>query len=239
MSAQPAASDGGLAYSLPGHVRWCATGSGVVFLDLQHNRYFGLGASQAQPLRLLLRAQRTSNPQQDALAKFLLEHGLLERGLLVTPTPGSPSPEESLPRPTLSIDAPAVAASLRPEHWIRYLRALRWAKRHIDRLPLYTTAVELLQQRSSLPTGDNDTERAIELALAFRSLRPYLMTARERCLLHALTLTRFLALHQVRAHWVVGVQTHPWKAHSWVQLGTYTLDATPEEVVGYTPILVV
>jgi hypothetical protein len=236
MNAQPVSSveKRTSGYSLPGHVRWCTTGSAIVFLDLQHNRYFGLGADQALHLQSMLQAQRTLNPPQDALAKLLLE-----RGLLTASTSCCPLPEKSLPKPTLSIDGPAIATSLRPGHWIRYLLALRWAKRHIDRLPLYTTAVELLQQRSSLPAGNNDTERAIELALAFRSLRPYLMTARERCLLHALTLTRFLALHQVRAHWVVGVQTHPWKAHSWVQLGTYTLDATPEEVVGYTPILVV
>ncbi|MBB6091224.1 hypothetical protein HNQ60_000070 [Povalibacter uvarum] len=234
MSAQPATSEEGLVYGLPGHVRWCTTGSGIVFLDLQRNRYFGLGADQAPHLQSLLQAQRISNTQQAALAKLLME-----RGLLTASASCCPLPEESLPKPTLSIDAPAVAASLRPGHWIRYLLALRWAKRHIDRFPLYTTAVELLRQRSSLSTGNNDTERAIELALAFRSLRPYLMTARERCLLHALTLTRFLALHQLRAHWVIGVQTHPWKAHSWVQLGTYTLDATPEEVVGYAPILVV
>lgn len=236
MNAQPVSSgeERASAYSLPGHVRWCMTGSGIVFLDLQHNRYLGLGAAQAPHLQALLQTRRSSNPQQTALATLLLQ-----RGLLTTSAPGSPLPEASLPRPALSIDAPAIATSLRPQHWIRCLRALYWAKRHIDRLPLYATASELLQHRSTLPICTNDPQLAIELALAFRSLRPYVMTARERCLLHALTLTRFLALHQVRAHWVIGVQTHPWKAHSWVQVDTYTLDATPEEVVGYTPLLVV
>jgi hypothetical protein len=63
--------------------------------------------------------------------------------------------------------------------------------------------------------------------------------AEGRCLLHALTLVKFLNRCGFYPDWVIGVTTQPWAAHSWVQWGSFLLDTTPENVCHYTPIMVV
>ena len=73
----------------------------------------------------------------------------------------------------------------------------------------------------------------------FRRLRPFAFAVEGRCLLHALTLMRFLGKYQLHPEWVIGVTTQPWGAHSWVQWEHYLLDSNPEKVCGYTPIMMV
>ena len=41
------------AYWLPAHVRACSTATGTVLLDLQRNRYFGVGRNETLALRSL------------------------------------------------------------------------------------------------------------------------------------------------------------------------------------------
>jgi len=77
------------------------------------------------------------------------------------------------------------------------------------------------------------------LADIFRKLRPFVFTAEGRCLLHALTLVKFLGRYGLYPDWVVAVTTHPWGAHSWVQWGNCLLDTNPDKVCQYTPIMVV
>ena len=73
----------------------------------------------------------------------------------------------------------------------------------------------------------------------FRQLRLYSLTTLDQCLFHALALCRFLSPFGVFPSWVIGVRTHPWGAHSWVQCGDLVLDDTPEHVLEYTPLLIV
>ena len=47
------------------------------------------------------------------------------------------------------------------------------------------------------------------------------------------------ACYDVYPTWVIGVRTKPWAAHSWVQQGTLLLDANPEQVCDYSPILAI
>ena len=65
------------------------------------------------------------------------------------------------------------------------------------------------------------------------------MTAEGYCLLHALTLVKFLRCYGCYPEWVIGVAAQPFGAHAWVQWHHYLLDTNPEKVCRYTPILVV
>jgi hypothetical protein len=49
----------------------------------------------------------------------------------------------------------------------------------------------------------------------------------------------FLAAFGVLGSWVFGVQTLPFGAHCWVQLGDTVINDTVEHVRGYTPIMMV
>jgi hypothetical protein len=84
-----------------------------------------------------------------------------------------------------------------------------------------------------------DIERAAELTRIFRVLRSFTFTGRNNCLFHALALINFLSRYQLFPVWVVGVQTGPFRAHSWVQLDAMVFDGTPEQVCFYRPILAV
>ena len=77
------------------------------------------------------------------------------------------------------------------------------------------------------------------LVSLFRRLRPFVFAAEGHCLLHALTLVKFLGRYGFNPEWVIGVATQPWSAHSWVQWKNFLLDTNPEKVCRYTPIMVV
>jgi hypothetical protein len=103
----------------------------------------------------------------------------------------------------------------------------------------FETVVRDLCERKNANSGAMDEERLIELVSTFRLLRPFAFTAHDRCLFHALALTRFLSYYKLFPTWTIGVRVNPWGAHSWVQHENLILDATPEKVVEFTPILAV
>lgn len=65
-----------------------------------------------------------------------------------------------------------------------------------------------------------------------------LRSAANRCLTHSLALATSLARIGMRPHLVIGVQALPFTAHCWVQNGDAVLNDSLEEVVRFTPILV-
>lgn len=76
-------------------------------------------------------------------------------------------------------------------------------------------------------------------ALKFAMLRPFAFTARDQCLRDSLALMAYLAPLGLRAHWIIGVRTRPFGAHSWVQSGDLVLNDHHEHVLAYQPILIV
>jgi hypothetical protein len=127
---------------------------------------------------------------------------------------------------------------IRWRHIIDFLRACTWARRSVRSRPLYVVAEEIGRKKSAAG-APFDAERAIELVGVFRRLRPHTFAARDQCLFHALALVRFLSAYDIYPTWVIGVRTKPWAAHSWVQQGTLLLDANPEQVCDYSPILAI
>lgn len=239
-------------YWLPTHVRACSTATGTVILDLRRNRYFGVGRKETAVLRSLagnwqsLAAQSASFateaeplPQADtvSIADKLVEAGLLSNN--------APEPAAFTLTP---VDLNSVLTSVGHEldrkasigwrHVTSFLGACTWARRSVKSRTLYLVAEEIGRQKNAAG-APFDTERAIELVGIFRRLRPHTFAARDQCLFHALALVRFLASHNVYPTWVIGVRTKPWAAHSWVQQGTLLLDANPEQVCEYTPILAI
>lgn len=240
------------AYWLPSHVRACSTATGTVLLDLRRNRYFGVGRNETIALRSLagnwqnLAAAPVSFacdaeplPMQEAVS---IAEKLVQAGLLSTSAP------EPAAFTTTQVDLQSLLTSvgheldrksaIRWRHIISFLRACTWARRSLRSRTLFLVAEEIGKQKNDAGAAF-DSERAIELVGIFRRLRPHTFAARDQCLFHALALVRFLACYDVYPTWVIGVRTKPWAAHSWVQQGTLLLDANPEQVCEYTPILAV
>lgn len=240
------------AYWLPSHVRACSTATGTVLLDLRRNRYFGVGHKETTVLRSLAgnwdSPQTTSAsfasdaqppPLQDAvrIADKLVEAGLLSNS---APEPAAFTPTQVDLHSLLTSVGHEIdrRSSIRWRHIVAFLRACTWARRSVRSRTLYLVAEDIGRQKN-LAAAPFDADRAVELVGIFRRLRPHTFAARDQCLFHALALVRFLASHDVHPTWVIGVRTKPWAAHSWVQHGTLLLDANPEEVCEYTPILAV
>lgn len=239
-------------YWLPPHVRACSTTTGTVLLDLRRNRYFGVGRTETRVLSSLAANWRDVASTHSTFASELeplpLENAvriadkLVQAGLL-----SNDASEPAAFTPT-AIDLNSLLtsvgheldrkSSIRLRHIVDFLRACTWARKSVRSRTLYFVAEEIGRKKNQAGASF-DTDRAIELVGVFRRLRPHTFAARDQCLFHALALVKFLASYNVYPTWVIGVRTKPWAAHSWVQQGTLLLDASPEHVCDYTPILAI
>jgi hypothetical protein len=254
-------------YRIPSHVHVCVTGDGSVLLDLKRNKYFGLGRDETVlltaavdewPKPSWLCGLKKSRNREDSErvcrslleAKLLVEVGALalrrdSEGRCNTCVP------ESAERVIASIDMKApfvsvgdeleVRAAVRPRHVVSFVAAYGWALHTLRFRPLAATVASLRSTKNQrLSSGARwEMTHLAGLVDIFRRLRPYLFAADGHCLVHALTLIKFLGSQDVFPEWVIGVATQPWGAHSWVQWGNYLLDTNPEKICRYSPILVV
>ena len=240
------------AYWLPPHVRACSTASGTVLLDLRRNRYFGVGIKETLAMSSLAANWNPGSPSgarfaedaeplplEDAvrIADKLVQAGLLSND---TPQPAAFTPTEIDLNTLLTSVGHELnrKSAVRLGHIISFLRACTWARRAVRSRTLYVVAEEV-GRRKNEAGAPFDATRAVELVGIFRRLRPHTFAARDQCLFHALALVRFLSDHGLYPTWVIGVRTKPWAAHSWVQHGALLLDANPEQVCDYTPILAI
>jgi Transglutaminase-like superfamily len=256
--AEARAGGGGTApprYRLAAHVHVCVTGDGSVVLDLKRNKYLGLAKAPTEilaatvhdwPVPSWRRVLEDENQIKGGVCSSMLQRGLIvEEGSLERPPCAdihSASVRIDMRAPFVSIgDELEVTASIRAQHVLRFARSYIWAVGAMRPGALEATVAAVRARKGSgLESGAQwDLLRIINLVAVFRHLRPYVFGPEGRCLLHALTLVKFLSAHDVYPEWVIGVATQPWGAHSWVQWGNYLLDTNPEKVCRFTPILVV
>lgn len=236
-------------YWIPPHVRVCPLLASTILLDLERNRYFGIGTRETRALSTLAlnwneasAAATTVEPLAPdaaiAMADALIDAGLLSRD--------APADLSTISGARVDLNGALTSAghelsrrtSLRLEHVAAFLGALAWTRRALRSRSLYSIAREVRDCKDAAH-GAFDQQRAIELVGIFRRLRPHTFAARDRCLFHSLALVRFTARHAVFPTWVIGVRAQPWGAHAWVQQDRLLLDANPEHVCEYTPILTV
>jgi hypothetical protein len=239
------------SYWLCKHLYLCTTQSGVVFLDIRQNRYFGLCGPQLHALSLMVEGW----PQQPHLIdpnKFLLSQnasdiadqyaaeGLLTRDREI----GKPATPVSLylgsALTEIDIDAPRKRPIGLQD--IRYFLGTYTATAYSLRMRPFETIVMRQAERKSQASCCKVPflpDLTAELVGVFRLLRSLLAAGKNQCLFQALALTRFLAHYGQFPTWVIGIRTDPWGAHSWVQEGNLLLDSTPEIVRFYTPILAI
>lgn len=234
-------------YWTPHHIRIAVTPTGVVLLDLKRNRYLGLGVNNARELAALAANwSQVSNEAQplEALSRdnaVARVAAFVQAGLLSCDPPDNAFATHpvdlSAQLGSIGLQQQALA-SIHLHHMIRFARACIWAKSALRSRTLYSIACEVSAAKARSVDAP-DLQRTIELVCIFRRLRPYAFESHERCLFHALALLNFLLHYGVHPTWVIGVSARPWGAHSWVQLDNCILDASPEEVCTFTPILAI
>lgn len=237
-------------YWLAPHIVACETAAGAIFLDLQRNRYAGLALPALPKLADCVHdwphrttvapvpAGRTATSEDpcDPIASLVAAQYIVKHE---PASPGFIRRRVDLDSPLATVqDSPVTETHLQWRHVVRFAHACLWAQHALRRRSLYSIACELSQRKQCAVRRPRENDVA-PLVHLFCRLRPFAFTARDRCLFHALALSHFLNAHGVFAVWVIGVRTLPWAAHSWVQLDSCLLDATPEQVCEYTPILAV
>ena len=236
-------------YWIPAHVRVCPLLASTILLDLKRNRYFGIGTKETRALSTLALNWNEANGSAAAveqlapeiaidMADALIEAGLLSRDVPTERAAFGGAPVDLSGVLTSAGHELSRNSSLRLSHVASFIAALAWTRRALRSRTLYSIACDIRDRK--VAAGNNfDEAKAIELVGIFRRLRPHTFAARDRCLFHSLALVRFMSRHALFPTWVIGVRARPWGAHAWVQQDKLLLDASPEQVCEYTPILTV
>jgi hypothetical protein len=171
-----------------------------------------------------------------------LAEALLERGLLIRSSPNNAHrPRTAIPAlkmtpPGLTTDMCRGARPLDVANFVvacsRAAWVLKWKSLEMIELEMRSVRTHHSENK---PRHD---DTAAELAQVFRRLRRFFFSEKNRCLFNALSLMYFLRRYGHFPLWVIGVNTAPFSAHSWVQEGPTTLDGDPAVICHFVPILV-
>ena len=195
---------------------WCNTGDNFVFLDLQRDRYF----------RLSPEAEKAW--QQERTASGALDW----------------HQPPDFPRPN-NWRFPKLSSPARHTGEFRLSKVAKaiWVQKRVERRLSHTPFLSVLNDVrraqirietdiEELSAVANDTIRAFEYSKLLR-------TAADRCLARSIALAGCLAATGDQCQVVLGVTSLPFSAHCWAQKGDVVLNDTHEEVLRYTPILVI
>lgn len=242
---------------LSSHVRACRLDDQVVLLDLRRDRYLAVSLhawdAWVQPVENVLPnsdALASSTPSSHSVftdeSKARWAEPLLAQGLLTrVPTPMRLA---QLQLPSASVGSPlhAESSGLRMRSAWHFAMAASWSMLALRIHSLSTISERVSQWGQRMAPGPSAARNGIDLppelheaVTRFDTLRPVLITSRDRCLLDSLALVVYLLRLGWRAQWVIGVQAAPFAAHSWAQWGAVVLNDLPEHVRRYRPILVV
>lgn len=217
-------------YALANGLHYCLANDKVVLLDLNADRYFGLPAQAEDAFRRWASGDSLTESEVSALSP------LTEKGYLVAATaPVSRPPLHHTIRP--SRDLSDVAGSRVRAAALASALAFQ-AGAFLDlRTRRLGAIVRQLRECKPRPSLRSD-QVPVDLAGAFLKTRGW-VESEQKCLRWSLAMVRFLGHHGFQADLVVGVRGAPFMAHAWVQCAEVVLSDTLDNVMAYTPILVV
>jgi len=226
------------------------TRNGIVALNLRTNQYLGLSSADFSvlakcvggPPPLTVNQEQIVATSPDTDTKIM--QSAITEGVITTQPMSRQivSTTIDLGGTLISIGDEIVEKTpLRIVDVIAFLSCLFLSATAVRVLPLQQI-VKIVYRRRRAATARGyrfNSTKASRVVYRFRAIRPYYFLAKDRCLVHALTLVNFMALYDEYPAWVFGVGTDPWTAHSWVQQDNFLLDCNPEKVVNLEPILAV
>jgi hypothetical protein len=215
-------------FLLPTHVYVRRTEDGAIFLDLEKDKYFAIGAREVACLD-------AGGTDAESVASELQGAGLLVQ------ENGKPAIAVELPVPTSRLQITLGMEARRLVRWLDVLRftaALVKATYKLKCRSLSYAARSVSKRKAkAIQRGHRwDEHRARRAAEIYVFLRAFAFTATDKCLFDSLVLVEFLATYGQFADWVIGVHTGPFEAHSWVQKDAFVLNGPAEYVRTYAPI---
>ena len=214
-------------YRLRTGLSFCRIDNRTLFLDLQADRYFGLGARLDRAFQALL----DTGAADHALA-ILVDRGLIipcpQDGLpspcpIASPGPILPPPSQPPARPSLLAIARALVARVHLTLRVRYC-------------PLAAN-IDWLARRKDAAASKRGPAPATIARLAEAHRRAGLiLSARDECLPTSMALMAALTAQGANPTLVLGVKLDPFQAHCWVELAGAVLNDAPDHVRPFTPI---
>lgn len=230
-------------------VHLALTGQDLVILDLEEDVYLCLpDAVAADDLGPPQNRQTASDrePRRTTRSSPLLERLkadardlLTDAGLVIASPdfaagPANPWAEALPPRPSRDLRDRACGPP-RAIDLVAAAGALADLS-HLGRDP--TTSRLLSLAGPSTGAVDEDPDRLARAAGVFATLLPWL-PFEGACLRRSALLAAFLRRRGLRARWVIGVRTWPFRAHCWLQIDDILLNDDVERLAAYTPILAI
>lgn len=192
---------------------WCEVGDALIFLDIAGDRYFRLPS---------VRERAFCAELDDAV------FGRCHQPPSFPRAPGWKEPVSQSP----AMDDGAFRLS--------HIARVMWVQRRIERRLASRTFHSVLTDLCRIKAGrgaSGASSSADQIIRAFEQSR-LLRSAADRCLPRSIALCSCLAVLDVPTSFVIGVKLAPFGAHSWVQSGAEVLNESVEEVLRYTPILI-
>lgn len=222
-----------MSYRLREGLSYCEVDGGLVFLDLEADRYFRLADRFSRALAAALGGERQSGTDVEAL--------VAKRILVQSPAAFPYPPDAPITVPTRS--ALEQRNSTPRLHVLTVLEAtalvfstqMQLRNRRLARILGSLVAYRDRMTAGRLSTVATPTAQLLATTARFRQSRAY-VPIEPCCLLDSIAMVRFLARRRIPAAITFGVTLDPFAAHCWVQSGDWVLNDTVGNVVAHTPI---
>jgi hypothetical protein len=227
-------------------------GSDVVFLDLKEDKYLSMEAAKVRSvLPLPMLAAKANDLSRSGETESLggnsgqrSAQALLKRGLLtIDPAVGKEVEIARVDEPDADLIGIAlpVQPKIRPIDVVRFVTATISAWKDIRFGSLQAIVSKVSGRRCEDRDGDDqlDLGRAKSCVAIFERMRPYMFSARDKCLFESFVLANFLAMYGLYPQWVFGVRTDPFAAHCWLQHRRVVFNDYAEHAGEFTPIMII
>ena len=241
------------SYFLPAHVFACAVQEQAFFLDLKRNRYLSTALGELQGISRYVHhwpahldvattsggRERSESELQATIAELNSCQVLLSGPGRACESAVAPGAHYQPARATL-VQHLSGYPRISPAALLSFFKAAAVAKYRLSARSLYSTVHYIVRRRARHATAlqSDDLSALSHLVTVFRRLRPLLPPTRAPCLLRSIALLEFLSVYGHFPRLVFGVQARPFSAHCWVQHADTLLNATLEDAVAFTPIMI-
>jgi hypothetical protein len=231
----------------------CAVQEQAFFLDLKRNRYLSTALGELQGISRYVHRwpahldatttsggrERSESELQATIAELSSCHVLLSGPERASDSAVAPGTHYQPARATL-VQHLSGYPRISPAALLWFLKAAAIAKYRLSTRSLYSTVHHIVRRRARHATAlqSDDLSALSRLVTVFRRLRPLLPPTGAPCLLRSIALLEFLAVYGHFPRLVFGVQAQPFSAHCWVQHADMLLNATLEDAVAFTPIMI-
>lgn len=208
-------------------ISFCVIDGGATFLDIRHDRYFGMSA---RANRAFINLCETGFVDRDGLG------GLFRGGVLIEGKGGAPL----VPTPDRSATRGLPLRHSDPA-FVRALPSIGWhlikVRRHLRRGAFGPLIDRVRAGRSSGACGNADVRQLASLIATFSAARQ-LVPITPNCLLDSLALLSWLGQWRQVPDLIFGVRRDPFAAHCWLQAGDIVLNDALDNVTAFRPILI-